>query len=426
MTQDQNIPVGYKQTDAGVIPEDWEVKELRDICVYQNGKALESFFNDHDGYSVVSIGNYSPEGSFVSTKTYIDKKYKSSIEKYLLKSGDLAMILNDKTSLGTILGRTLLISKNDEFVFNQRTMRIRPKSVQPEFLHYLINFDFIHKVIVGKSMPGTQIYINTSDVLRLKLSLPVNSVERDRIIEVIKDIDSLISKLDQLIQKKKNIKQGAMQELLTGKRRLPGFSGEWEHKAMGEIGVTYGGLSGKVKSDFEKGSFPYIPFMNIMSNPIIDTTYFDYVNIKPSENQNKASKGDLFFNGSSETPEEVGMCSALLEDIPNLYLNSFCFGFKLNKELKTNSLYLAYFYRSDVGRKLIFSLAQGATRYNLSKTKFMKLEIPYPDPEEQTALANTFSDMDSEIFKLQIIRDKYAELKQGMMQQLLTGKIRLI
>lgn len=166
---------------------------------------------------------------------------------------------------------------------------------------------------------------------------------------------------------------------------------------MGEIGKPYGGLSGKTKRDFEDGKDPYIPFMNIMNNPIIDPHYLDYVNIRPDERQNPAQKNDLFFNGSSETPDEVGMCSILLNDIPNLYLNSFCFGFRLNKDLNTNGLYLTYFFRSSVGRQLIFFLAQGATRYNLSKNSFMKLQIPYPLPDEQTAIASVFLDMDTEI-----------------------------
>jgi type I restriction enzyme S subunit len=217
-----------------------------------------------------------------------------------------------------------------------------------------------------------------------------------------------------------------MQQLLTGKKRLPGFSGEWKVKKLGEIGETYGGLSGKKKSDFDGGKYPYIPFMNIMSNPVIDLQYFDYVNIRGDEKQNKAIKGDLFFNGSSETPEEVGMCSVLQGNIPNLYLNSFCFGFRLNKDLKTDGIYLSYFFRSPMGRQLIFSLAQGATRYNLSKTNFMKLEIPYPDPAEQTAIANVLIDMDAEIEKLESQLAKYQNIKQGMMQQLLTGKMRLL
>lgn len=200
---------------------------------------------------------------------------------------------------------------------------------------------------------------------------------------------------------------------------------DWDVKKLGEIGETYGGLSGKTKNDFDEGKYPYIPFMNIMSNPVIDLQYFDYVKIRSDEKQNKAIKGDLFFNGSSETPEEVGMCSVLQGDILNLYLNSFCFGFRLNKNLKTSGLYFSYFFRSPMGRQLIFSLAQGATRYNLSKTNFMKLEIPYPEPVEQTAIATVLSETDASIEHLEKLIAKKKAIKQGAMQQLLTGKKRL-
>ena len=165
--------------------------------------------------------------------------------------------------------------------------------------------------------------------------------------------------------------------------------------------------------------------MNIMRSPVIDISYLDEVYIGPNESQNKAIKGDLFFNGSSETPEEVGLCSVLLKNIPNLYLNSFCFGFRLFDQDKINGLYLAYFFRSDEGRKLFFSLAQGATRYNLSRANFLKLEFAIPSPEEQTHIATILSDMDKEIELIEQQLAKYQTLKQGLMQELLTGRIRL-
>jgi len=134
----------------------------------------------------------------------------------------------------------------------------------------------------------------------------------------------------------------------------------------------------------------------------------------------------LLFNGSSETPEEVGMCSVLLDFIPNLYLNSFCFGFRLNNLNQSNALYFSYYFRSNEGRKLLFSIAQGYTRYNLSKNSFLKVKLSLPSFKEQTAIAEVLSDMDSEIEALEKKLDKYKKVKQGMMQELLTGKKRLI
>jgi type I restriction enzyme S subunit len=231
--------------------------------------------------------------------------------------------------------------------------------------------------------------------------------------------------LGNLIAKKQNIKQATMQVLLTGRKRLKGFTNEWRKISLNKIGDTYGGLSGKTKKDFENGKFAYITFLNVMNNPVIDINAFDMVNLSVGENQNKVQKGDLLFNGSSETPEEVGMCSAMLKEFPDLYLNSFCFGFRLKKELKNDPLYLSYYFRSKQGRKHFYSLAQGATRYNLSKSNFLQLEILLPEPNEQKALAELFWDMTKEIEALQQQYSKYKLMKQGMLQNLLTGKVRL-
>jgi len=250
------------------------------------------------------------------------------------------------------------------------------------------------------------------------LPIPTKS-EQTAIANALSDADAYITSLEKLIEKKRQIKQGAMQELLKPKDG-------WAWKKLGEIGKTYGGLSGKSKDDFNDGVFPYIPFMNIMTNPVIDLEFLDFVNLKTGESQNSAQIGDLFFNGSSETPEEVGMCSILLNDVPNLYLNSFCFGFRLKKELGINGLYLTYYFRSKEGRKLFYSMAQGATRYNLSKSNFNKLDVPIPGIEEQKFIADTLRDIDFDIQLHEEKLDKIKSIKQGMMQQLLTGKIRLL
>lgn len=216
-----------------------------------------------------------------------------------------------------------------------------------------------------------------------------------------------------------------MQYLLTGQRRLPGFSGAWDVKPMRALGNTYGGLAGKTKIDFGHGEARYIPFMNVMTDTVIDASWLEPVDLAPDEAQNLAKKGDLFFNGSSETPEEVGFCSVLLEEIPNLYLNSFCFGFRFNTTAKVNGLFFAYWFRSKAGRAAMSVLAQGATRYNIAKSAFMQLEIPQPSEEEQTAIATVLSDMGAELAALEARYEKACQLKQGMMQELLTGRIRL-
>ena len=137
-------------------------------------------------------------------------------------------------------------------------------------------------------------------------------------------------------------------------------------------------------------------------------------------------KGDLLFNGTSETPGELAMGAVMGEQISNLYLNSFCLGFRIQDENKYDPLFLAYFFRGSVGRIIMNALAQGATRYNMSKSQFSALELFIPAYDEQRAIATVLSDMDAGIAALERRRDKTRVVKQGMMQQLLTGRVRLI
>lgn len=410
---DSQLKKGYKQTEIGVIPVGWEVKTLGELGEI---KMCRRVFNDETKekgdipfYKIGTFGKTAD--AYISKGLY--EKYKNNFS--FPRKGDILI-----SAAGTI-GRTVVYDGKPSYFQDSNIVWIdNDESV-------VINkyLSYIYKIVNYNTEGGTIQRLYNSIIKSAEFACPPKP-EQIAIATALSDADALIEKLEKLIAKKKAVKQGAMQQLLTGKRRLPGFRGEWSKKLMHEIGKTYGGLSGKVKADFGNGNSRYIPFMNIMSNPIIDITYFDKVNIKANETQAKAQKNDLFFNGSSETPEEVGMCSVLLGEISNLYLNSFCFGFRLNKDLKTDGLWLSYFFRSSIGRELIYSLAQGATRYNLSKTNFLKLEIPYPEPEEQTAIATVLSDMDAEIEALETSLSKYRHVKNGMMQQLLTGKIRLV
>lgn len=212
---------GYKQTELGEIPKDWKLLSLGKLCSYQNGIAQEKYFNKNDGYKVISIGNYTKDGNFYSTNTYISYKHEKSINKFILNTNDLAMILNDKTAVGAIIGRVLLIDKDNEYIINQRTMRLTSNgTVLPKFLYFLINSNFIHKKIVNLAKPGTQIYINTNDVTNLPLCFPTNLKEQLAIVDAIKCIDDELIFLKKRLEKTQRIKQGMMQELLTGRTRL--------------------------------------------------------------------------------------------------------------------------------------------------------------------------------------------------------------
>lgn len=426
------IKKGYKPTEVGVIPDDWDVWEFGQIVDYTKGFAFKSKDYCSDGIRIIRVSDTTYDAIKETGAIYVGESETKKYKKWRLTEDDLifSTVGSKPPMYDSLVGKAIIVTKKYEgCLLNQNAVLIRakhkPKHVQLILLGHFRTKRYIQYIESIYRGNANQASITLADLFKFLIPLPRLDLEQAAIAAVLSDTDTLIERLEKLIAKKKAIKQGAMQQLLAGKKRLPGFSGEWAVKQLGEIGKAYGGLSGKTKSDFDEGKYPYIPFMNIMSNPVIDLKYLDYVNIRSDEKQNKAIKGDLFFNGSSETPEEVGMCSVLQGDIPNLYLNSFCFGFRLNDVLKTDGLYLSYFFRSPVGRQLVFSLAQGATRYNLSKTNFMNLEIPYPDPAEQSAIAAILSDMDAEIYRFEQKKAKYTMLKQGMMQQLLTGKIRV-
>lgn len=167
----------------------------------------------------------------------------------------------------------------------------------------------------------------------------------------------------------------------------------WEQRKLGSIGSTYTGLSGKTKEDFGHGEAQYITYLNVFQNTVSDITMTDKVEIDTT--QNEVKYGDVLFTTSSETPEEVGMSSVWLGYMPNIYLNSFCFGFRPNQ--KIDPYFLGYSLRAPYMRDKIKILAQGISRYNISKNKVMELEISLPNNEEQRLLGNFLRNIDLSI-----------------------------
>ena len=165
----------------------------------------------------------------------------------------------------------------------------------------------------------------------------------------------------------------------------------WEQRELGKIGSTYTGLSGKSKSDFGHGKGKFITYMNVFTNPIANLGTVEPIEI--DNKQNAVLVGDVFFTTSSETPDEVGMSCVLTENSPNTYLNSFCFGYR--PTIKFDNYYLAYMLRSASFRAKITFLAQGISRYNISKNKVMEIEIPIPEFDEQQKIGAYFRNIDN-------------------------------
>ena len=289
------------------------------------------------------------------------------------------------------------------------------------FIYYLLHeLDFASHS--GKSgVPG----VNRNDLHQLEVCLPTGHAAQRQIAEVLTDIDRQITVLDRVIAKKEAIKQGMMQQLLTGETRLPGFTGAWKEWSMRSLGKPYGGLVGKTKEDFGVGEARYVPFMAVMARVRVTGQSLLRVRVGSAERQNVIKNDDLLFNTSSETPDELAMC-AVATDLPaDTYLNSFCFGFRLYSADTADSLFLAYLFRSEAGRQLMKTYAQGAIRYNLSRAQFRNVVVVLPPIDEQRAIAGVLNDIDSVIGALQDVHAKAKSIKQGIMQELLTGRTRL-
>lgn len=387
---------GYKYTEEfGYIPEDWKIKTVKEVASIQTGTKNTEDKVDNGLYPF-----------FVRSQTVEFINDYAYDEEAVLTAGD-----------GVGVGKVFHYI-NGKFNVHQRVYKISDfKDIIGKYFYLYFRNNFFNEVkkYTAKS---------SVDSVRLEMIADMNVLvpplkEQEKIAEILGDIDNLIDKTQQLINKKKDIKTATMQKLLTPRD-------DWKEYVIGDLGSTYSGLSGKKKDDFGTGESKYITFLNIMNNVVIDTKQFENVIIQNNENQNRCMKNDLFFNTSSETPEEVGMCATLQDDISNLYLNSFCFGYRLKQPNIVNPRFFAYIFRTHYGRTIMQTLAQGSTRYNLAKDKFMEYKILLPEYLEQNKTTLVLSDMDGEIEALEKELNKYKDLKIGMMQQLLTGKVRLV
>lgn len=419
------IPEGYINSSLGIIPNDWEVKRLGAICEIKGGYAFDSkSFLSEGQYQIIKMSNlYEGKLDLKRSQSFLNA-ITNQERDYLLQEGNIIITLT-----GTVgkrdYGYTYQITNEKNLLLNQRVARIIPKNAETHYLFYLLNTSkFLNQFFFSsRGGTGNQANVSTLDVTNIKVTLPPLP-QQQKIAEILGTWDEAIEKQSQLIDKLTERKRGLMQQLLTGKKRLAGFSEEWKEVRLGEIGETYTGLTGKTKENFGTGN-PFITYMNVYNSFQINTTQMDYVYLEKDENQNIIKYGDVFFTISSETPHEVGMSSVLLDKIENTYLNSFCFGYRLYSFKTLTPEFAKYYLRSKSIRLEMYKLAQGSTRFNLSKSEVLKIKVILPNITEQTAIANILTAADKEIelakSQLELLRSQ----KSGLMQQLLTGKTRV-
>ena len=285
--------------------------------------------------------------------------------------------------IGTI-GNIALIRENPDFAIKNVALIKDIKKINYLYLYQYLQSNNIAKQFDENMDGGTQKFIALNKVRDLSIMYPTISEQIQ--------IGGFLEKLDNLITlHHRKFSDILVYKLSTKFLFLKFAKNVWEQRKLGEIGNTFTGLSGKTKEDFGHGEAKFVTYMNVFSNPIAQLNKTEPIEI--DNKQNQVEYGDIFFTTSSETPDEVGMSSVWLENKGNIYLNSFCFGFR--PFIKNDPYYMAYMLRANNFRKNMTLLAQGISRYNISKAGVMNIDIQLPNNQEQERIGKLFNEIDN-------------------------------
>lgn len=411
------VPEGYEKTSFGIFPCDWEKdKSLGDICeINPKTEALPNEFIYIDLESVV-------DGKLIQENVIENAKAPSRAQRVLQKNDIIYQMVRPYQK-----NNFIFIQDDGSFKYVASTGYAQLRSDNYVFLYQMVNSEYFCTQVLKKCTGTNYPAINSQDLAEVNCAYPKDEQEQSRIAEILMQWDKAIELQEKLIEAYQKSKKYYLNKMFPKKGsyvpeiRFPGFTAPWEQRKLGDIGKTYRGLSGKSKEDFGHGDARFVTYMNVFSNPVGDPAMTEAIEL--DSRQNEVKKGDIFFTTSSETPEEVGMSCVWMENTPNTYLNSFCFGYRPIVEL--DLYYLAYVLRSNTVRHKFIFLAQGISRYNISKNKVMEMLIPVPNKGEQVLLGAFFKNLDNLITLHQQKRDKLLKQRKAMQQYLLTGIVRV-
>ena len=414
---------GYKQTEVGVIPDDWEEITLGEVIDLLTGFPFPSSGYSDSGCRLLRGSNV--KRGVTDWSEHLVSYWPSvtpPIRQYLLQEGDIVIAMD-----GSLVGRSFAeLGESDlPALLLQRVARVRARSASQRYLSVCIRSEAFTKHCDSVKTTTAIPHISPSDIRSFRISLPPTRAEQEAIAAALSDVDALLAALDRLLAKKRDLKQAAMQQLLTGQTRLPGFEGEWEVKTLGNIGTFKNGLN-KDSSAFGHGS----PFVNLMDvfgvNAIRSKCHLGLVaSTKMDREVYNLRQGDVLFIRSSVKPSGVGLTAVVECDLTDTVYSGFLIRFRddgvLDSGFKKHC-----FYAENFRRKIIAASSVSAnTNINQNALRGLTLPLP-PTKTEQTAIAAVLSAMDAELAALEQRRDKTRALKQGMMQELLTGKTRLL
>ena len=390
------------------VPEfsgEWKEHQLHNVCKLLSG-----------GTPALDISCYWNGNIPFISATAMHKPYIIDSEQYLseeglvhgsklLKQGNLLLLVR-----GSMLWKRIPVCYNRvDVAFNQDVKGIIPNNVTNSlFLLYwfLSQENRIKYMVTGTGIGAGK--LDMEDLLSMKILLPLQDEQR-KVVSLLQLIDARIATQNKIIEKYESLIKGLNDSLYAqyGDDVLTSFS---------SLGFSYSGLSGKSAQDFGSGK-PFITYLNVYSNNIINEKDFQYVAIKEGEKQNVVEYGDVLFTLSSETPEEVGIGSVYLGN-ENVYLNSFCFGIHIINTKIVFPPYLSYYVSSTPFRKFIYPYAQGSTRFNLCKVDFERASIKLPTLENQKRIYSILSHIESKTETEKSLLDLYNSQKQYLLRQM--------
>lgn len=411
----------FQRTELGPIPVDWSVKTLRQISPRQSvGLVINpSTYFDKSGNVPLLVGsNVHDNWIDWESARCITRESNEQIPASRLNTGDLVMVRVGEP------GVTAVIPADHDGCNCASMMIVRQhKSFDSQWLCYVMN-SFLGRAQVDHVQYGTaQKQFNISDAVNFLYAVPPLA-EQEAIAEALGDADALVESLERLLAKKRNLKQAAMQQLLTGKKRLPGFEGEWETAEFGDV-ITHcssGATPYRGRSDYYKGKVRWISSAELNYNVIHETEeHISHEAVIQTNLKLHPAGTFLIAITGLEAAGTRGSCGIV--GAPST-TNQSCMAIFPNERLKTSYLYHYYVFRGD---ELALKYCQGTKQqsYTAKLVKLLPIELP-SSTEEQIAITAVLSDMDEEITAVELKIDKARQIKAGMMQELLTGRTRLV
>lgn len=422
---------GYKQTEVGVIPEDWTVTTIGMVAEISSGttpsRALVDRYyrNGHIPWvKTLDLNN----SEIHSTEELVTQ---AALNETSLRCYPIGSVLVAMYGGFNQIGRTGLLRISA--TVNQALTAIKSNSsrLRPEYLLRVLNFRVNYwKAVASSSRKDPN--ITSKDIRDFPIALP-SVEEQEAIAEALSDADALIESLEQLIAKKRQIKQGAMQELLTGKKRLPGFSGEWEVKSLSELFDISGGFSAS-RDQLSSEGYCYLHYGDIHTS---QKTFIDVraeypeipkldIPLKRVSQNSLLEDGDIVFVDASEDDEGTSKHVVIVNKDKIPFISGLHTIVAKSRTHELGHTYRRYcFQTADIKRQFKF-FAVGTKVSGISKTNIARVFLPVPPFDEQEAIAAILSDMDAELAALEAKLAKARQLKQGMMSVLLTGMVRLV